>query len=266
MSFLELDTSSSIAQLRMNRPDIANAVYPEAHTELVGALREIAGRTDLRALVISGAGRHFSAGGDLDSIVEAHHSLELRRHMVHEATEMFGILTRLDIPVISAVQGTAAGLGATIAVASDIIVADKNARFIDPHVVLGLVAGDGGVIAWTQAMGINRAKRYLLTGDPLSAESAYDMGVVTDLVDTPEEVLPHALSIAQRIVSYPPLGVQGTKRTFNKITQQIAHGTLELGLMLEAESFQAPELLETVRGLQAAKAAAAAAKAKAAGK
>jgi len=172
--------------------------------------------------------------------------------MSTEATELFGTLTRLNVPVIAAVHGAAAGLGATIAAACDIVVANRAAKFVDPHVVLGLVAGDGGVIAWTQAIGFNRAKRYLLTGDRLGAVDAHAMGLVTDLVETPEEVLPAAWAIAEKIASYPKLGVQGTKRTFNKFAQQASMAALELGLMLEMESFQAPELLENVQKLRRA--------------
>jgi enoyl-CoA hydratase len=250
-SFLTLSIDGAIAHLRMNSPDTANAVTPAAHTELVKALRRVATDFSGNVLVISGEGKNFSAGGDLQSIEEAHHSLELRRHMTTEATEVFSTLNRLNIPVIGAVQGAAAGLGATIAAACDIVVANKAAKFVDPHVVLGLVAGDGGVIAWTQAIGFNRAKRYLLTGDKLGAVEAYAMGLVTDLVETPEDVLPAAMAIAQKIASYPKLGVQGTKRTFNKLAQQQALATLEFGLMLEAESFQAPELLENIQKMRA---------------
>jgi len=251
-SFVKLTLDGAIAHLRLSSPETANAVDPAGHTQLVHALRRVTHEFHGKVLVISAEGRNFSAGGDFQSIEDAHASLELRRHMAAEATEMFGMLTRLNVPVIAAVQGAAAGLGATIAAACDIVVANRAAKFVDPHVVLGLVAGDGGVIAWTQAIGFNRAKRYLLTGDRLGAADAYAMGLVTDLVETPEEVLPAAWALAEKIASYPKLGVQGTKRTFNKFAQQASMATLELGLMLEMESFQAPELLENVQKMRRA--------------
>ena len=249
-NFLRLQLEGDIAHLRLSRPDTANAVDPTAHTQLVRAMRRVSQEFGGKALVISAQGRNFSAGGDFQSMEDAHSSLDVRRHMAREASELFGIFNRLEIPVICAVQGAAAGLGATIAVASDIIVANRTARFIDPHVAIGLVAGDGGVIAWTQAIGLNRAKRYLLTGDRLGAVEAHAMGLITDLVDDPEDVLPAAMAIAEKIAGYPKLGVQGTKRVFNKFSQQASHAALELGLLLEMESFQSPELLETVQRMR----------------
>jgi enoyl-CoA hydratase len=98
------------------------------------------------------------------------------------------------VPIIAAVHGHALGFGATIVTSCDVIVAWKDAKLGDPHVKAGLVAGDGGVLSWSAAAGVTRAKRMLLTGDSITAQDAYCFGLVTDLVDTPEEAYPTALA------------------------------------------------------------------------
>jgi enoyl-CoA hydratase len=132
------------------------------------------------------------------------------------------------------------------------VVASKNVKIADAHVRVGLVAGDGGITAWSQSVGMNRAKRYLLTGEHITAEMAYDMGLVTDLVDTPEEVMPRARDIAARIVKLPPDGVTGTKRAFSRLSQQYAGAVFELGLAYEIETLAGPRVREAIGTLRAA--------------
>jgi enoyl-CoA hydratase len=174
----------------------------------------------------------------------------MRNRMTRLAKLVFHSLTDLPIPVIAAVQGAAAGLGATIVSLCDIVVASRQARISDPHVVLGIVAGDGGIVGWTQSVGINLAKRYLLTGDAITAERAFQMGMVSDLVDSPEAALPAAIDIAERIAKLPRAGIEGTKRTFARMTQQTSQLVLDLGLALEMDSLTRPEVAEIVRRLK----------------
>ena len=111
---------------------------------------------------------------------------------------------------------------------------------------MGLVAGDGGTVAWPSAMGMIRAKRHLLTGDPMTAAEAYRMGIVTDLVDQPEQVLDAALALARRMASLPPLAVQLTKRALNKVMMARVDEALDLAMYLEGVTFGSDDLLEAV--------------------
>lgn len=242
----------NIAHLRFIRPDVHNMFDEKAHSEFVALLQDIWGRNDIRALVISAEGKSFSAGGDMNMMIKQNSDWDMRDRIGWEARALFDMFTDLSFPVISAVQGNAIGLGATIATLSDIVVVYEGARIADPHVHLGLVAGDGGVVSWAQAVGLTRAKRYLLTGDTITGKQAYDMGLATDLVSSADEVLDTAMGIAKRIAKLPKHGVIGTKRAFNKVTRTIATPAFELGLALEMEAMGGPEVLETVHAAMAA--------------
>jgi enoyl-CoA hydratase len=148
------------------------------------------------------------------------------------------------------VQGAAIGLGATLLGCCDIVVAARAARIADPHVQLGLVAGDGGVLAWTQSVGLLRAKRYLLTGDALGAEQAFAMGLVSDLVDQPEEALPTAMALAQRIAALPRGGVRGTKQAFARLSRDLFGAAFERSLDAEMETLAGTEIRARLEALQ----------------
>jgi len=248
---VDLTIGDGIAEIRMKRPTLLNRFDVPAHAEFVAALRLVAQDVAAtRVLILSAEGRAFSAGGDFDEMIEAHNHAAVRDRMSHDARAVFNGIVDLPIPVISAVQGAAIGLGATIATLADIVIAWRGAKIADTHVNVGIVAGDGGIVAWSQSIGVNRAKRYLLTGDIITAEQAYDFGLVTELVDTPEEVIPHARAMAERIKELPPGGVNGTKRAFAEITRQRASEAFEKGLALEMESFISPDVPATIEKLR----------------
>ena len=143
--------------------------------------------TDVRAVLLTGEGKAFSAGGDLNEVVSLQADVAKRMRMCEIGQRIIQALIDIQVPVVVALHGDAMGLGASVALGGDIIVACKTARIGDPHVKVGLVAGDGGVLFWPASMGMHRARRYLLTGDLLPAEEAWRFGLVTDLTETPEE-------------------------------------------------------------------------------
>src|SRR5207237_9658049 len=122
------------------------------------------------------------AAGELGLMLPARGDGDVGARLVDEGRLMFRLLAALAVPVVVALQGDAIGLGATVALACDAIVASRTAAISDPHVAVGLVAGDGGCVVWPAAVGMLRAKRYLLTGDRLTAEDAWAIGLVTALV------------------------------------------------------------------------------------
>ncbi|SDA50860.1 enoyl-CoA hydratase [Pseudomonas sp. NFACC15-1] len=247
---LTLQLGEPLAHLRLNRPALLNRFDEIAHVEFIQALNAVANDKTARVLILSAEGKVFSAGGDFDEIIAAANSSEIRSKMTWLARTLFNALTDLPVPVIAAVQGAAAGLGTTIMSLCDVVVASRTARISDPHVSIGLVAGDGGIIGWTQSVGINRAKRYLLTGEAITAEQAYQMGLVTDLTDSPDGVLPRAREIGELIAHLPVAGVEGTKRAFARLTHEKANLVLELGLAYEMESMTRPDVQNTINQLR----------------
>jgi len=245
-SCLELTTTGPVAHLRLTRPDLHNRFDEPLHSEFPRALQELPGREDIAALVISAAGKSFSAGGDLDMMQRANGSKSIREQLRSEGLAIIEGLLALPFPVIAAVQGAAIGLGASVMGCCDIVVAWREAKIADPHVGLGLVAGDGGIMGWSQSVGIMRAKRYLLTGDRITAEQAFHMGMVSDLVDSPEDTLPAAQAIADRIAALPRGGVRGTKRAFSRLSRDTYGAAFELSFAYEIETLGGAEVLSAV--------------------
>ena len=243
---LEISVDGAVAHLRFTRPEKLNCFDEELHTRFPQALAELSDESAIEVLVISGQGKAFSAGGDFQMMREAYHSRELRNRLRQEATDIYELMTRSPFPILVAVAGAAVGLGATIVALADIVVASKNATFADPHVAVGLAAGDGGILGWSHAIGVNRAKRYLLTGDFVSAEQAFAMGLVSDLVDNPEDVLQETERLAAKIAGLPGEGVRYTKKAFNRLQQQYNGAVFDMGIALEMQSMTHPEHLEVV--------------------
>ena len=243
---LSLTVDGAVAEITLTRPDVLNRFDVELHEAFTGVLLELRSRTDLRAVVLASTGKLFSAGGDFELMLAGRADVATRTRLVDEGRLMFRLLADVPVPVVVALQGDAIGLGATVALACDAIVASRRASIADPHVAIGLVAGDGGCVVWPAAAGLLRAKRYLLTGDRLSAEDAWAMGLVTDLVDGPDEVLPAARALAARMAALPPLAVQGTKRALNRVLQARAGEVLDLSFALEAASMASDDLAEAI--------------------
>lgn len=243
---LSLSVDGHVAEVTLTRPEVLNRFDFELHTAFTEVLLELRSRTDLRAVVLASTGKVFSAGGDFELMLAARADVGVRTKAVDEGRLLFRLLADMPVPVVVALQGDAIGLGATVALACDAIVASRTASIADPHVAIGLVAGDGGCVVWPAAAGLLRAKRYLLTGDRLPAEEAWAMGLVTDLVDGPNEVLPAARALAGRMAALPPLAVQGTKRALNRLLDARAGEVLDLSFALEAASMASDDLAEAI--------------------
>ncbi|MCP5329273.1 MAG: enoyl-CoA hydratase/isomerase family protein, partial [Sinobacteraceae bacterium] len=185
-----------------------------------------------------------------EDILAGHASEALRQTMAAQARDIFFSLLDSPVPIVAAVQGAAIGLGATIVSLCDLSIAFKDAKIADPHVAVGLVAGDGGVIGWAQSMGINRARRFLLTGESITAAKACDLGLIGEVVDQPEQVLPRALALAEHLASLPPMAVQGTRRAFATLIRQYGIAPFESGLAAEMDSMAHPDLIGQIAKLR----------------
>jgi enoyl-CoA hydratase len=235
---LTLKFDGALACLTLNRPEKGNAFDADMHSEFPKALAVIEENHDVRVMLLMGEGKTFSAGGDFSYIRQLRGDSGLRERSFDEGMALFDGLAAMRVPIVVAVHGHAIGLGATLVALSDISVAWKDAKIADPHVQIGLVAGDGGVVGWSSAIGFNRAKRQLLTGEALTGTEAHALGLVTDLAETPEEAKARARALAEKIAALPPVAVQGTKRAFNALAavrngdaQRIAFEEEQIALM-----------------------------------
>ena len=238
--------SNGRVDLTFARPELLNRVDDDSRREFIEALQSIGADSRARCIVLAAEGEVFSAGGDFDMMRRKHGNPRLVHEGTADSLRLIEELNKIPVPIVVAMHGHAVGVGSTVVLSSDVVVASTNAKLIDSHVNIGLVAGDGGVVVWPAAMGMMKAKRHLLTGDPLGAEEAHRLGIISDLVDSPGEVLGTARDIADRICSLPPLAVRGTKRSFNHVMSLRAAEVLELSLMYEAETMSSQDLLEAI--------------------
>ncbi len=196
--------------------------------------------TDRAAVVIlTGNGdRAFSAGGKM-SWFAAMNDVE-KDAAIAEGRRIVVDMLEVPQPVIAAVNGPAFGLGATLALMSDIVVVADHVVIADPHVALGMVAGDGGGIIWPWLIGMNRAKQYLLTGDQVDAKTALEIGLVNRVV-SPHELAPVVRELADRIASHSRMAVQGTKFAMNAILRDTANIVLGPSLAVERRTLDSAE-------------------------
>lgn len=239
-------SDAGTCEIVLSRPEVLNRFDNVLQRELESVLTQVAADASVRVVVLASTGEAFSAGGDFALMQEAHDDEVARRDIVDAGRALLGAFIHLRQPIIAAVQGAAIGLGATVALLCDAVVAARRATLADTHVQLGLVAGDGGCLVWPQAAGMLRARRHLLTGDALDAESAWRLGIVTDLVDEPGDAVEQARLIAGRIAALPPLGVQGTKKALNQVSSLRADEVVGLAFELEEDTLTSADLLEAI--------------------
>lgn len=243
---VEIHTDGHVAELRLNRPDALNAFDDLLVNELPVALVELARDTAVRSVVWTSTGKHFSAGGDMQTILAGHADLNVLIRGVDDGRRLFRAFADFPKPLVAAVHGNAFGVATSLIFTADAIVTTPEVRLSDPHVHVGLVAGDGGCVTWPLSAGLARAKRRLLWGEPLTGREAYEFGLVTDLVDEPESVRPLAFDLAQRVASIPPIATQLTKRTLNRVLAASTDQVLDTGFYLEALSNRSADAVEAV--------------------
>ena len=234
-----------VAVVTMNRPEKRNAINNDMHTELERVFREIGDDEEIRAVVLTGAGKGFCSGGDASSMDDG----SFERRTRGPATPFRAVRTLLhnllevEQPIVAAVNGDAAGLGANLALYCDIVIASETARLGDTHVRMGLVAGDGGVVIWPLLIGWARAKEYLLTGDWITGKKAVEIGLVNRAVPT-EQVLPVAMEWATRFAAGAPMALRWTKYAMNKILRDQINTALDVSTFLEATTMHSEDLQE----------------------
>jgi enoyl-CoA hydratase len=230
----------AIRVVTLNRPEALNAVSPEMHTALTGVWRHAAADPEARAIVLTGSGEAFSAGGDMGMLKRLQTDQRERRRQLDEAASVVREQLVCPLPIVAAVNGPAVGLGCSISVLADLVVMAEDAYLSDPHAVIGLTAGDGGAATWPLLVGMLRAKEHLLLGSRISAQEALRIGLANRVVPT-DDVLSEATQLAERLADLPPQAVQSTKRALNLHIERAMSGILEYALAAEYHSFDTPE-------------------------
>ncbi|MGV2981250.1 enoyl-CoA hydratase/isomerase family protein [Camelimonas sp. ID_303_24] len=222
-----------VLTLTMNRPDSLNAVNAVLHEELSRVFTDAAKDPDSDVIVLTGAGRAFCAGGDVDWMQDAIDNPDSFETTVAEAKAIVFSLIDCEKPTIARINGPAVGLGATIALFCDVSFAAEKAIIADPHVSIGMVAGDGGAVIWPQLIGFARAKEFLLTGDPIAAPRAAEIGLINHAV--PAEQLDAAVdAFADRLAGGAMKAIRWSKVTTNIALRQLATSMMDAGLAYEA--------------------------------
>jgi enoyl-CoA hydratase len=241
---------SDVRVITLNRPDHRNALDGDLHVALVGEIRAIQQSPEVRAVVLTGAGAAFSAGGDLELIGAMQADLGARRASLDTGRQLFRAMTELEVPVIAAVNGPAVGAGCTLALLADVVFIAEDTYLCDPHVGIGLVPGDGGAVIWPLLAGLSAARAYLLTGDRVPAAEAYRLGLVHRTVP-PDQLKATAVAYARRVADLPAFAVQHTKRILNLHVAAAASTVLEAGLNAEERSFDSQEHHQALASLRA---------------
>jgi len=234
------EAAGHVRILTLNRPDSLNAFDDDLHRGLPDALREVERDRDARAIVLTGAGRAFSAGGNIDDFETLADDLWLRRATLRTGRQLFDDIINVHLPIVAAVNGPAVGLGCTIATACDFVLVSDKAFLADPHVQVALVAGDGGAVTWPLSVGLLRAKRYLLTGDRMSPEVAVELGLATEVVPA-DSLMEEAVKLASKVAALPPQAVQDTKSVLNQHLRVASATALHYGLAAESQSHDTVE-------------------------
>lgn len=221
--------SETIAIVRLNRPEVRNALNLTIRQELATIFRTLAEDRSLRCVVLTGNPQAFAAGADIADMSRID-AIE----MYHRHTErLWAAVGECPVPVIAAVNGFALGGGLELAMHADIIIAGKGAKLGQPEVKVGIMPGAGGTQRLTRAVGKFRAMRMCLTGEIISATEAYEMGLVSQIVDD-EDVLDAALAMAKTIAKLPPIAVAQIK----EVILAGADAPLSAALLLERKAVQ----------------------------
>lgn len=249
MKHITLEPDGDVLRAVIDRAgDDLNRVDGQLHDDLAELFATLKRERSARAVLLSGRGRAFSAGGDFAwfPTLQEPGALEAIRL---DGKQIVGDLLDVHLPIVCALGGAAVGLGASIALLCDAVVMGTSATIADPHVKVGIVAGDGGTVAWPLAVGPMVAKRFLLTGDPVGAEDALRMGLVTEVVPD-DQVDERALAFARRLAAGAPLAVQYTKLAVNKLLKTALNDAFDVATALELVTFRSDDHQEALAAIR----------------
>jgi enoyl-CoA hydratase len=251
-TLLDISVRDEIATVAINRPHRLNTLDRAAHAEMELIWPQLQARDDVAAVVLCGSGGVFSAGGDVKDMLEfaATHPGQGSGIDITRARRLVYAMLDFEKPLIAAVEGRAFGLGATLALLCDFVIAAEGAQFSDPHVNIGLAPGDGGAAIWTVVAGPHRARDLLMRDTLLTAEQLHPIGVVSQPCE-PGTSVARAQELAAELLTKPRLAVRGTKVSVNAWVKAQFAGIFEVSLAWEAATLRSADFAEGVAALGA---------------
>lgn len=246
---LVFERRARVLEITMNRPEKLNAVDEEMHAELARVFVDVSNDPHCDVAVLTGAGRAFSSGGDIDWMQKMIDTPASFEKTAREGKQIVFSLLDCEKPVIAKLNGHATGLGATVALFCDVIFAAENAKIGDPHVSVGFVAGDGGAVIWPQLIGYARAKEYLMTGDLMTAAEAARIGLINHAVPA-AELNDRVNQFADRLAGGATKAIRWSKMSVNIGLKQLAHSIMDASLAYEAMSNATADHQEAVNAFR----------------
>ena len=224
-----------------------NTVDGQLHEDLTALFRMLKREDQARVAILTGSAGAFSAGGDFAWFPTLRDTGKLD-HLRRDAKQLIWDLVDIEIPIIAAINGPAVGLGASVALLCDVIFIADDAIISDPHVRVGLVAGDGGTAIWPLLVGPARAKEYLMTGNPLTAREAERIGLVNRVFPA-DQLLPEATAFAEQLARGAPLAVRFTKMAVNKLIKDALNVAFDSAAGLELVTFLSDDHSEALQAI-----------------
>lgn len=244
---IKAERRGRLLTLTLNRPEVLNAVDEQMQKELAQIFYDVNLDSEADVVVLQGAGKAFSAGGDIGWLGESSARGE-PPSTVDGKRVVFGLLD-CEKPIIARLHGACVGLGATVALLCDIIIAAEGTRIGDPHVKVGIVAGDGGAVIWPQLIGFAKAKEYLLTGDLIEAREAERIGLINYVVPA-SELDAKVEQFAQKLLGGATQAIRFTKVATNIALKQIATAAMDASVAYETMTFFTKDHHEAVKAFQ----------------
>lgn len=253
--FIKVEVSDAVQVITLNRPEVLNSIHLPMARELQDALAVAAADEGIRAVLLTGEGRGFCAGQDLAAVPLEHGAgaLDLGETVRAQYNPVIRAIRRLEKPVVCAVNGVAAGAGANLALACDIVLASTEAAFIQSFARIGLIPDSGGTYFLPRLAGLARATGMALLGGKVGAAQARDWGLIWDTCE-PTGLMPRALETAKSLATQPTRGFGLTKQAFNQSLVNDLDAQLDLEAQLQAEAGRTEDFAEGVAAFRARRA------------
>ena len=242
---LSVTREGRLLTITLNQPARRNTVNGAMHSELARIFSDVAMDDEADVVILTGAGDSFSAGGDIGWMQKLLEQPDGMAGIAVEGKRIVSSLLDLEKPVICRLNGDAIGLGATLALFCDLVIATETAKIADPHVRVGLVAGDGGAVIWPQLIGYARAKEFLLTGDVILASDAARIGLVNRAVPA-DELDAEVAKLAAKLMRGAQYAIRWSKLSINVGLKQLATAVFETSLGYEVAASLLPDHREAV--------------------
>lgn len=234
---LLIEDRGAVRILTLNRPDDRNPASTALLFRLTEVARDLGTDDSIRAVILTGAGKAFSAGGDFKHFVATANDPEVARATIDNGKGFISAMLDIPVPVIAAVNGAAVGFGASLLALSDVVLMAETAFIAEPHANVGLVIGDGISVTWPFLLAMNKAKELAFTGDRIYAADAVACGLANRVV-APDALMDEALTLAEKIAKQPRSALAGSKQLFNMYSKAMLETVLKQQMLLQFDQTQ----------------------------